>query len=240
MDYLIWFLLIIIGLSLVSSCRSLAFSEHGDLFEDVDKYFNKKEGVNVWMYRSFVPKENAKTGVRVASFYPLDDRMLDLLKLKNKRNKILFSAIPESSPQYNFIAIKHNRQNVKLKEYKKLEYKKAIYYQRDYSFDGIDIRHAYIPYGKNKALSLVYYALEVEHKKCPFCRCDYLAKINALERLEDSTYLSTWQIYDCSEEFRKQAQIIPNKELLKDQQKVFLKMYDINGINKSISFFKLI
>ena len=238
--YLIWFLWLTLTLFLVSACRSLEFSQHGDLFADVDKYFNEKEGVNVWLYRSFVPRENGEKGVRMESLYTLDDRMLSLLKLKKRHNKILFSAIPEGNPQYNFIAIKHNRQNVKRKGYQELEYRKALYYQRDYSFDGMAVRHAYIPYGNNQALSLVYYALEVEQEQCPFCKFVYLAKINALERLEDSTYQRTWQIFDCSDENKKQTQIIPNKDLLQDRKKVFLKMYDINGANKSISFFKLI
>jgi len=239
-SYLIWLFTVITSIFFISACSSLKFAQKGNLFEDVDKYFNEKEGINVWLYRSFVPREDGKTGVRLTNLYTLDDRMLGLLKLKKKHNKILFSAIPDNHPQYNFIALKHNRQNVSLKEYKQLEYQKAIYYQKDFSFDGIDVRHAYIPYGKNKALSLVYYVLEVEHKKCPFCQFDYLAKINALERLEDSTYFNTWQIFDCPDNLRKSMTIIPDRKLLNDNETFFLKMYDINGANKSISFFKLI
>lgn len=236
---LLWFFTVITSMFFMSACSSLKFAQQGILFEDLDKYFNEKEGVNVWLYRSFVPREDGKTGVRLANLYTLDDRMLGLLNIKNKHNKILFSAIPENSPHYNFIAIKHNRQNVSLKEYKKLEYRKATYYQKDFSFDGIDVRHAYIPYGKNKALSLVYYVLEVEHKKCPFCLFDYLAKINALERHEDSTYFSTWQIFDCPQNIKKDKTIIPDRKLLNENETVFLKMYDINGAYKGISFFKL-
>ncbi len=224
------------------SCRTEKFSSHGYFTADVDKYFNEKEGVNVWVYRSFQPRDTGNTGLRTQSFYPLDTRMMKSVGLGRKGDKVLFSVVPDSRPYYNMVAVKHKRRKFKIEDFEKRTYNRADYFQKDYSTEGMTIKHVYIPYGKKESMSLLFYALNVEGnpRDLPLGRFEYLAKINALELKEELQYKSYWQIFDCGSTSRKQWIIQPNAELLKGRDIIYLKLFDIYGANKTISYFKLI
>ncbi|WP_313262444.1 hypothetical protein [Sphingobacterium sp.] len=91
-------------------------------------------------------------------------------------------------------------------------------------------------------MSLLFYALKVEGrtKDKPVDKFEYLAKINALELFEQKDYKTTWQIFDCEERERMDWILSPRTDLLKDRETIYLKLFDIYGPNKTISFFKLI
>ena len=229
-------------LILLVSCKTEQFASNGYFTGDVDKYFNEKEGINVWVYRAFQLRDTGNTGLRTKTFYPLDNRMLKSVGLGRERDKILFSVVPDSRPFYNMIAVKHKKRRFSTENFEKRSYQNATYYQRDYSEGGMTIKHVYIPYGKKESMSLLFYALDVEgnSKDKPLDRFEYLAKINALELKEEVDYKSYWQIFDCDEPFRQSWTIYPNADLLKDRNKIYLKLFDIYGPNKTISYFKLI
>ena len=221
------------------SCRTLSHSKTGYFTGEVDKYFNEKEGINVWLYRAFQPREDGKTGLRKENYYPLDERMMELVGIKKNANQVLFSVVPEYPPFYNMVAVKHLKNNVNLKGYNIREYKGANYYEKKVTSERMDIRHVYIPKGKKEGLSLLYYALEVENAGNPLAKFDYLAGINALEIKQKERYYPSWQIYDCEEPDRRDWILKPDIEKLKNHEVVYLKLYDVYGANKTISFFKL-
>lgn len=235
------FLLGIILLVLFS-CKTQEFAKNGYFTGEVDKYFNEKEKLNVWLYRAFQPSDTGNTGLRKDSFYPLDRRMMKMAGLGKKGDKVLFSVVPESKPLYNMIAIKHKKRRFDKPDFVKKEYYKAPYYEKDYSSDGMDIKHVYIPYAEKEGLSLIFYALKVEGrpKDKPVDKFEYLAKINALELFEQKDFKTTWQIFDCEERERMDWTLSPRADLLKDRETIYLKLFDIYGPNKTISFFKLI
>jgi len=235
---------LLLGLMLFTlfSCRTKQFASNGYFTSDVDKYFNEKEGVNVWVYRAFQPRDTGNTGLRTQSFYPLDLRMMKAVGLGKKGDKVLFSVVPDSKPFYNMVAIKHKKRRFSTESFEELSYNKAPYFQKDYSNEDMCIKHVYIPYGKKQSMSLLFYALNVEGnpRDKPLNRFEYLAKINALELKEEAVYKSDWQIFDCELPDRMDWTIQPNVALLKGRKKIYLKVYDIYGVNKTISYFKLI
>lgn len=224
------------------SCKTQEFAKNGYFTGEVDKYFNEKEGLNVWLYRSFQPRDTGNTGLRIQKLYPLDQSMMKLAGLGKKGDKVLFSVVPENKPTYNLLAVKHKRKRFDVEDFEKKEYKKAPYYEKDYSSSGLIVKHVYIPYDHHNGLSLLFYALEIEGnlRNNPLDRFNYLAGINALEVLESKSYNPSWQIFDCDEHERKDWVLKPNPDLLKERKSMYLKLYDIYGPNKTISYFKII
>ncbi len=229
----------LLGILFLSSCQTQRFVKEGYFFGEVDKYFNPKEGVNVWVYRSFQPRDTGNTGLRTQSLFPLDTRMMAVAGLNKKGDKILFTVVPDNQPMYNMIAVKHKGRRFSTEGFEKKEYKKAEYFEKSYQAEGLAIRHVYFPYGRKGSLSLLYYALPIEQKGNPLDKFDYLAKINAFELQEEQKYNSIWQIFDCEIPERKDWVLEPRYDLLKKHKTVFLKIYDIYGANKTINFFKL-
>ena len=229
-------------LLLFFSCRTREFASDGYFTGDVDKYFNEKEGVNIWVYRAFQPRETGQSGLRTTSYYPLDTRMMKMVGLGKNGDKVMFSVVPENRPKYNMVVVKHRKRPFKVEGFEEKFYEKAPYYIKDFSNEDMFIKHVYIPYGNKESISMLFYALKIEdnNKDKALDRFNYLAGINAKELKEEVQYKSTWQIFDCEENQRMDWTIQPNLELMKARKKVYLKIFDIYGPNKTISYFKLI
>ena len=128
--YLFWLIIL-----LFLSCRSEKFATEGYFTGEVDKYFNQKEGLNIWVYRAFQPMENGHTGLRTKNLYPLDLRFMKMLGLGRRGDKILLSVVPEGSPKYNMVVVRHINQRFKLEEFELRKYQNAAFYIKDYSND---------------------------------------------------------------------------------------------------------
>ena len=73
--------LIAIGMQ---SCQINRVANGGTFFGDVDKYFNPTEGISVWVYRAFQPRDSGRTGLRLTRGYPLDSLVLEQTGLARK------------------------------------------------------------------------------------------------------------------------------------------------------------
>jgi len=219
------------------SCRTNEFQKGGYFFQDVDRYFNLKD-INVWVYSDFKPYFDYVGGVKLDEYYEKDIAVLKEIKLDRKKRKVLFTVVAQSKPQYHLIAIKHEIQNVDISNYDRKSHNGAYYFQRDFTMGEYDIRHAYIPFDKSKALSLVYYIRKEAHQSCPFCKFNYLVNINAGELQVNPRQKDVWQVFDCYSE-TSTVQINPPTQNLGKSKLIVLKVFAVYGENEGISYVRL-
>lgn len=224
----------------MQSCQVNQIASGGTFFGDVDRYFNQTEGISVWVYRAFQPRESGPTGLRLTRGHPLDSRVLQQTGLARMHNLVLFSVVPEQRPYYNLLAIKHARRNVNLAQYELIGNDGSSYFQRDFSGNGMIIRHVYIPYGQKYALSFLYYITAAEHRQCPFCQLDYLVKINAKSFPQTERHLSTWEISECPDNEQVEYEFEPERSLLKGRDPVYLRIYEKFGMQKFLCYFRIL
>lgn len=224
----------------MQSCQINQIANGGTFFGDVDKYFNQTEGISVWVYRAFQPREVGATGLRLINGYPLDSRVLQQTGLAKRHNLVLFSVVPEQKPYYNLLAIKHAKRNVDLAQYELIKNDGSSYHQRDFSWNGMIMRHVYIPYGQKYALSFLYYITVAEHRQCPFCQLDYLVKINAKSFPQTERDLSTWQIFECPDAEQVEYDFEPRRSTLEEEGPVYLRIYEQFGGHKFLCYFRML
>ncbi|MCI0921689.1 hypothetical protein [Sphingobacterium rhinopitheci] len=227
-------------LLLCCSCSSYRFAKDGIFVNDVDEYFNPKEEINVWLYSNFYPYRGLDKGLRIGSLYDSDKAVLKKIGWSGKHAKLLFSAIPESGPIYHIIAIQHLRQNLNLEDMDRLAVDSSFFYQRDYKMEQLDIRHVYIPYGRDRALSLVYYSSAAQYDACPFCKLDYLARINANALQHQKSSALSWQINECADAEVEGTRIAVNVDFIKKYKYLFLKVYADYGTSTGIQYFQIL
>lgn len=228
--------LVFISILMMSSCSKYKFAKQTVFVEDVDKFFDPKNKLNVWLYMNFVPLENSLYGLRTKSMYTDDEAILKFLKLNNKKSRILFSAVPSQNPKYHLIALVHTKTKELTDDYKKQFFENAHYFQRDFQKGRLDIRHVYIPFDDNKkGLSLVYYISGEQHVNCRFCKLDYLSKINSKELQSNSLYLKNWIISDNEGPNARELDLKIPSALNKIKERLFLKIFaqyeNATGIN---------
>jgi len=231
---IIGFLCITLG-----GCTTSRFARGGIFTQDVDLYFNPKEKVNVWVYENYKPyPDELKKGLRMDSLYSDDKAVMQSFDLWTRRGtKILFSSFTTGSPTYHLVAITHHKASIDTAGYVRKTYNKAYYYQKDDSLaNQVDIRHVYIPYGQNKALSLLYYTQRAQHQACPFCKVVYLANINAEELQMKKNRLMQWQVFD-TEQQRLEDVTIPLKRLKKTK---YIKIYADYGTQTGVHVFRIL
>lgn len=229
--------------SLLVSCSSHKFAKESVFVDDVDEYFNPALQINVWTYMNFYPYRGGNDGVRLKDFYPMDKEVLKKLGVKTKGTNILFSAVPNSKPNYHLIALLHetnlpNNVGFERKEVNKKQY----YFQKDLEMGRLDIRHVLIPFDSNKKmLSLVYYISSELHLDCRFCKLEYLAKINAAN-LQDTTkkYRENWIVAEnLSDQGIDIAVPLPLK-VQRNKDKVLLKVFAEYETQTGINYFHII
>lgn len=226
---------------ILSSCSFPRFAKDGVFVDDVDEYFNPNQKINVWVYSDFYPYNGLNSGVRLANLYPKDKFVLNYIDLKSRGTKILFSAKPKSEPSYQLLAIQHTKvSNDSFNNYERIDVDSAYYLKRDYNIKSLEIRHYYIPYGKNLALSLVYYIDKYQQLKCPFCKADYLARINANELQHKKDYSTIWTILECIDSDKKEVVIPLDKDLFLTNKKLFLKVYADFGHTTNLDYFQIL
>lgn len=206
-------------------CGSPRFAKDGIFVDDVDKYFNPKQDINVWVYANFYPYKSLDHGVRISSLYEDDKQVLKHINFKNTDTKILFSAFPYSEPSYHLLAIQHLKPLKNLDGFEKIEVDSSYYFQRDYKLDRLDIRQVYIPYAGNRGLSLLYYSRADKHYTCPFCKLDYLARVNAFELQHVHEKGIKWKLSDCDPMKAIPTTITIGENIFKKHKRVFLKIY---------------
>jgi hypothetical protein len=227
-----------IVLFFLSSCSSRKFAKESVFVEDVDEYFNPALKINVWTYMNFYPyQDGGETGVKLNKFYAQDIDVLKKIGLKNRGSKVLFSAVPNSSPQYQ-----KNLPNTV--GFEKREVGKDQYYlQKDFELGRLDIRQVLIPFDKGKKmLSLVYYISSEKHLNCKFCKLDYLAKINAIN-LQDSQqkiYRNNWKIAENISEKALDTEIVVPETIQDAKGKVYLKLFAEYETETGINYFHIL
>jgi len=221
------------------SCTSIRFAKDGIFVDDVDEYFNPRQDINVWVYANFHPYRGKQSGVKMKSLYEEDLAVLKQIHFKTRGTKILFSARPEGDP-YHLIAIQHLKKINNLVGFERKDVDSSYYYQKDEKLGRLDIRQVYIPYGQDKGLSLIYYVSTEKHLRCPYCKLDYLARVNANTLQHEKSNLLYWAIFNCEE--RKQVQItMPiDAELIKKHNRSFLKIYADYGHARGIQYFQIL
>ena len=230
--FLLFFLLV--------GCSSHKFAKESVFVDDVDEYFNPTLKINVWTYMNFYPsKEGDKTGVRLTHFYETDLEVLKKLGIKSKGVNVLFSAVPSTKPHYHLMAILHQKSLPKTAGFEKKDVdKNQFYLQKDFELGRLDIRHILIPFEDNKKmLSLVYYINKEEHQNCPYCKLDYLAKINTIN-LQDSKqrkYRANWVVAENITDDAVDTEFVFPTIIHEVKGKVYLKIFaeyeSQNGIN---------
>lgn len=227
-------------LFILCSCSSPRFAKDGVFVEDVDEYFNPKQDINVWVYANFHPYIGLDRGVRLGSFYPKDKEVLKKIGFKSRNAKVLFSAVPESNPSYYLIAIQHLKSKINLQGFERIEADSSYYFQKDFKLDQLDIRQVYIPYSRGKALSLVYYISSEKHYACPYCKLDYLARVNAKELQYKKVSVVSWQIFNCVQSQMRSVEIVLNKALIKKHKRTYLKIYADYESSRGIQYFQVL
>lgn len=236
----IFYIISIAFLIFIASCSSFKFSKTGVFVNDVDEYFNPALKMNVWTYMNFYPSREGDTiGVRITDFYETDLEVLKKLGIKSKGANVLFSAVPRTKPHYNLMAILHQKRLPKTAGFKKKDVdKNQFYLQKDFELGRLDIRHILIPFEDNKKmLSLVYYINKEEHQNCPYCKLDYLAKINTIN-LQDSKqrkYRANWVVAENITDDAVDTEFVFPTIIHEVKGKVYLKIFaeyeSQNGIN---------
>ncbi|MDR2285340.1 MAG: hypothetical protein LBE37_19165 [Sphingobacterium sp.] len=236
-------LVIILVLAVLAGCKSPRFAKGGVFVEDVDRYFNTDlNNANVWLYMDIVPFSPKGTGLKMTQLYPDDKQVMKSIGIHTKGSKLLFSAVPDSEPQYHLIALQHRNGVEKLDGYERKVQDSAFYFQRDITLGRLDIRHIYIPYREDGGLSLIYYISTEKHLDCRFCKVDYLARINALELQKKDSDSLHWQITECRDrEAKKHVHLKPNLGMLSSDQIAFLKVYlDFKNGNVGLQYFQIL
>lgn len=234
--------LLFLVMVILSGCRSPRFAKGGVFVEDVDRYFNTHlPNSNVWLYMDLKPFNGGKSGLKTVGTYEEDKRILKSVGVQMKGAKLLFSAVPESSPRYHLIALYHKNAVEKLDGYERKNYQNSYYYQKDLESGRLDIRHVYIPYKDQAGLSLIYYISTEEHLSCRFCKIDYLARINAQRLQEGNADSLKWQISNCESEVkRKNVRVEPQTDLRRVNQIKYAKVYiDFLNGNTGIQYFQI-
>ncbi|MCA5004510.1 hypothetical protein [Sphingobacterium bovistauri] len=238
----LFYLLVIVVISV--SCSSYKFAKESVFVDDVDEYFNPTLKMNVWTYMNFYPYRGGNDGVRLKDFYPMDKEVLKKLGIKAKGINILFSAVPNSKPNYHLIALFHetnlpNNVGFERKEVNKKQY----YFQKDLEIGRLDVRHVLIPFeNNNKMLSLVYYISSELHLDCRFCKLDYLAYINTVN-LQDSTqqqYRNNWVIAENLTDQGVALEISVPQPIQKRKEKVLLKVFAEYETETGINYFHIL
>jgi hypothetical protein len=234
-----------IVLFFLSSCSSYKFAKESVFVDDVDEYFNTALKVNVWTYMNFYPyQDGGETGVKLNDFYAQDIDVLKKIGLKSRGSKVLFSAIPNSSPQYHLLTVLHQRNLPKTEGFEKKEVGKDQYYlQKDFELGRLDIRQVLIPFEKGKKmLSLVYYISSEKHLNCKFCRFDYLAKINAinLQDTQQKIYRNNWKIAENISEKALNTEIVVPATIQDAKGKVYLKLFAEYETETAINYFHIL
>lgn len=224
-------------LFIVCSCSSPRFATDGIFVDDVDEYFNPKQNINVWVYANFYPYIGIDRGLKMTSLYKDDLAVLKQIDFQTKGTKILFSARPDTEP-YHLIAVQHLKNIHNLEGFERKEVDSAYYYQKDSKLGRLDIRQVYIPYGNKKGLSLIYYVSTEMHLRCPYCKLDYLAKVNASELQNQKKSSLDWKIFDCTEDNQKETHIPVDHKLLMKHKNTYLKIYADYGASQGIQYFK--
>ena len=238
-------LLAFLSILFLLSCSSHKFAKESVFVSDVDEYFNPALKLNVWTYMNFYPyQEGTKTGVRLNEFYDTDLDILKKIGLKSRGANVLFSAIPNTVPYYNLLALLHTKSLPKTESFEKKEVGKGQYYlQKDYELGRLDVRHVLIPFEQGKKmLSLVYYISSEQHLSCKFCKLDYLAKINTIN-LQDSTqrqYRNSWVIADNISEKAVDTEIVIPIEIKDAKGKMYLKLFAEYETESGINYFHIL
>ncbi|MBD1430382.1 hypothetical protein [Sphingobacterium litopenaei] len=227
------------------SCSSHKFAKESVFVDDVDEYFNPALKVNVWTYMNFYPyQDGGETGVKLNEFYAQDIDVLKKIGLKSRGAKVLFSAIPNSSPQYHLLAVLHQKKLPKTEGFEKKEVGKDQHYlQKDFELGRLDIRQVLIPFEKGKKmLSLVYYISSEEHLNCKFCKLDYLAKINAinLQDTQQKIYRNNWKIAENISEKAMDSEISVPSIIQDVKGKVYLKLFAEYETETGINYFHIL
>lgn len=229
-------------LALISgySCSSPRFAKDGVFVNDVDQYFNPKQDINVWVYSNFSVYKGLKHGLRMGTLYADDKAVLKQIDFKRRGTKILFSAVPTSGQLYHLMAIQHSKRNVDLTGFDRISLDSSYYYQRDYTLAQLVIRQVYIPYGKQKGLSLIYYSNTDKQPSCPFCKIDYLSRVNTVELQQRKTHISHWKILDCASQNEVLTHLALNGALIRKHKRTFLKIYADYGASTGIQYFQIL
>lgn len=235
---------LLLSFFLLISCSSHKFAKESVFVNDVDEYFNPSLRVNVWTYMNFYPyQEEVKTGVRLTEFYDTDLDVLKKVGLKGKGSNVLFSAIPNVVPYYNLLAILHTKRLPKINGFEKIDVGiNQYYFQKDFEFGRLDVRHVLIPFEQSKKmLSLVYYISSEQHLSCRFCKMDYLAKINAMN-LQDTAiqYRDNWMIAENVSDKAIGTHIQVPKQIVKEKGKVLLKLFAQYESETGINYFHIL
>lgn len=236
-------LIVLFILVSLAGCKSPRFAKGGVFVEDVDRYFNTDlSHANVWLYMDIKPFNPKGTGLKMKQLYPDDKQVMKSVGIHTKGSKLLFSAVPDSKPQYHLIAIQHRNAVERLDGYERKVQDSAFYFQRDITSGRLDIRHIYIPYKEDGGLSLIYYISTEKHLDCRFCKVDYLARINALELQKKDNDSLRWQITDCKYgEVRKSVRLKSDLRMLLSNQIAFLKVYlDFENGNAGLQYFQIL
>ena len=199
--------------------------------------------MNVWTYMNFYPYRGGEQGVRVKDFYQKDKEVLKKIGLHAKGSKVLFSAAPEGNPSYHLLSILHERSFPNTKDFEKVEVEKKWYYlQKDYKLGRLDIRHVLIPFDHaRKMMSLVYYASAEQHLACPYCKLNYLAKVNTIN-LQDTSinYRNNWLIAENLSHKSVDTRIIIPDQIRKVKSTVFLKLFAEYESQTGINYFHIL
>ncbi len=222
------------------SCSGPRFIKEGHFFNDIDRYFNPREEINVWLYYNFKHREQGQSGLRLQSLYPTDEELLNKANLLKRGNRILFSVVPEIQPFYNMIAVQHRRPLKNLQQYEKQEYQGVTYYQRDIAHEKFKIREVYIEVPNKDPLSFLGYVSHAEDRKNPLALFDYLAKINAFALNKEKDYKMAWRSQGISDSRSAAVKATIPLELLKKEKQLFLKVFEKINDDQVIAYFQLL
>lgn len=233
-------ILFCISLLFMFSCSSSRFAKNGVFVTDVDRYFNPKENINVWVYGNYYPHIDSQDGVRLDSWYAEDRAILEKVNLSGRGKKVLFTAVPSSGSRYHLLAIKHRRSKNDTLAYQKITLDSSYYYQKDFILNDLDIRHVLIPFHDKQALSLVYYIPTVKNLTRRFSFLDYLARINSKELQNKYQFSTFWKISNCLASKQVLTTIPMPKDLYKKHKQIFVKIYAKYEHAVGIQYFQLL
>lgn len=233
-----WFFALV--LLCCQSCKMNSWSEKGFYFDDLDRYFHPDEQISVWIYLDF-HGEDPDRGIRTDRLYPMDSEIIKRLGLDKPSHTVLFSATPQKWPFYHLMAVKHKRENWELETYSKIVSKDGVYYQRDFSWNGMIVRHLFIPYAKKTGLSLVYYNTRDAHQECPFCELDHLLSINLKSvPFPSKESFRAWQVWDCPDDQQVSYRLPSDLIEPTGHRRMFLRIYERFEDRKLLSYFRIV
>ena len=101
-----FFLCILAGLCLLSSCRSYQFLENGFIVDGDGVYHNPGNYAGIGLFGDFVNyKKNERLGTRFDRLYPSDHKVLKSLGYGKGDVDILFSGTPDQPPYYHLVGV---------------------------------------------------------------------------------------------------------------------------------------